>query len=330
MTIITHAPYWPEMVNKSYDFVSLGRGIMVCRDSESAVVRFLENDRETLRNERFIGVSCGINHAMLISGDLKLYTVGSNLHGQCGIGTEPEICYDLRFVASGIRLAVAGPSSSFFTTEEGKLFAFGDNQYGQLGVSSLSGSRCVSRPIQLNFPGRICSLSSGYTHTCLISDGVLYGCGFNSHGQLDFLCGRNERIECFSASEGAFSFTPRKVSCGTWNTIIVSTEGDLYMTGQAPEFQTRPQSIPEILQEHEQKKAHRARLGSRERGFLRLPFDAKFDDVVVGSSIAIALLSDLRTIWVIDLARIFISQRLPQDEHVKHISVSGRYYSFSV
>ena len=329
MPIIVKAPYWHSTVDDIYENVTLGRGIVVYRNTRSVSVRFLGAEKETLINQPFIGVSCGINHALLLSADFKLYSIGSNRHGQCGHDSGDDGAFQERLIASNVCLIAAGPSSSFYTSEDGKLFALGNNDYGQLGVPNVDESFSISSPTAVNFRGNITALSSGYTHTCFISGGVLYGCGFNSHGQLDFLCGRNKEISLFSFPEKSLSFVPVRVSCGTWNTAVVSADGNLYICGQAPRFQVHPQGIPEIIAEHENRKARRATFEKPELGFQRLPFDAVFADVAVGSSIALALLSDLRTIWIIDLAELDVAQKIQQEEFITHFSVCGQYYSFS-
>ena len=77
----------------------------------------------------------------------------------------------------------AGGNHSLAVTESGKVFACGDNTYGQLGDSKL-----VSSPawIEVNFPGtKIVSVGAGADHNLAVDeDGGVWVWGRNNYGQL--------------------------------------------------------------------------------------------------------------------------------------------------
>ncbi len=329
MTITIKSPHWRDIATEGYFAVSLGMGVIVCVKTDSVNVRFVAGNRGSSLNEPCVQASCGTNHALLVSAKMRLYSIGSNRFGQCASSQEVSEVTEPSCIASGVRMAAAGPASSFFITEVGQLYAFGDNKYGQLGTSTHTETRSVWTPTNVNFTGPISSLSSGYSHTCLVSNGVLYGCGFNSHGQLDFICNRNEMLTQFTPAESLLSRSIRRVSCGVWCTAVVTIEGVMYVCGQAPAFQERPQGIREILSEHQRNRERRSLFEPRIGGFQRVPFDENFADVAVGSSIAIGLSSDRRTIWVIDLSELEVVEKFQPGDVVTHISVNGRYFSFS-
>jgi len=103
---------------------------------------------------KIISVSAAENHSLAATQDGKVYAWGSNRFGQLGYNNSNSVGKDDRFiprkveelkrmfvvkVASGLRHSVA-------LSEEGKVFTFGDNSSGQLGIpGSSSGNGKVYR-----------------------------------------------------------------------------------------------------------------------------------------------------------------------------------------
>jgi len=109
----------------------------------------------------------------------QLYAFGENNKGQLGPGLNngtttpnptPTVLTPLSGQTGQITQIAAGAFHSVVLTTT-EFFAFGDNQYGELG-SSLP-------------PGRIARLAAGYYHTLMLnSAGQLYAFGDNQHGEL--------------------------------------------------------------------------------------------------------------------------------------------------
>jgi alpha-tubulin suppressor-like RCC1 family protein len=123
------------------DFGQLGLGDGVDRSVPSRVV--------SLQGLLVRAVSCGQHHTVVAVAAGGLYAFGKNDHGQLGIGNEStspvreptRVSGDLE-TASVTSLA-CGYYHTVAVTEQGAVYAFGRNEYGQLGLGH---KRHVSTP----------------------------------------------------------------------------------------------------------------------------------------------------------------------------------------
>ena len=149
-------------------------------------------------------MSCGERHSAIITQQGYLYTMGSNHKGQLGvpladkqIGT-PTLVESLKSsivtqVSCGHDTTVCIASDS----EKAKVWAWGANKYGQLGLPY---KRCYTTPHQLEVLDavtEIVQVSCGDKHTVFLSgEGEVIATGQNSNGQ----CGFNTN-ECLKTDQ---------------------------------------------------------------------------------------------------------------------------------
>jgi RHS repeat-associated protein len=91
---------------------------------------------------------------------------------------------------SNVVAIVAGGDNSYALTRSGAVWAWGDDQYGQLGNTSVTKSS--NKPVQVSISG-IASIAAGAGHALAIAaDGTVWAWGRNSSGQLgdNGSCGR--------------------------------------------------------------------------------------------------------------------------------------------
>jgi len=82
-------------------------------------------------------VATGDYHTLLLDLSGNVWTFGGNNRGQLGIGTIDNEPHPVPYPLPGVkaRSVFAGPYQSFFATlDSGALWAFGDNEEGQLGI----------------------------------------------------------------------------------------------------------------------------------------------------------------------------------------------------
>jgi alpha-tubulin suppressor-like RCC1 family protein len=174
--------------------------------------------------ESFIFLSASAQHLC--------YTVGSNALGQLGIGllgqvykkNSPVLVPDLS--KKKIVKISCGHSHTCALTEDGKVYSWGSNINGQLGVDSGDQDVC-STPQLIPLHAKITQVSAGSSHSGFVSrDGDLYTCGSNAYGQLGIL---NQDISLPTKVENFQNV--REVSCGVNHTLVLQMRGELYGMG---------------------------------------------------------------------------------------------------
>jgi alpha-tubulin suppressor-like RCC1 family protein len=89
-----------------------------------------------------ISISCSFENTAAVTSDGKVYTWGDGTEGQLGYDTE-GYNQDIPRVVEGIPAANSVSCGFRFTavvTQEGKLYTFGNNNYGQLGYRTWEGT----------------------------------------------------------------------------------------------------------------------------------------------------------------------------------------------
>jgi len=77
----------------------------------------------------------------------------------------------------------AGYSHSIGLTEEGEVYVWGSNFYGQLGIENSVNEKKLSKVVSLSNK-RIVQIVGGGHHThCVTSDGEIFSAGYNGSGQ---------------------------------------------------------------------------------------------------------------------------------------------------
>jgi len=142
-------------------------------------------------------IAAGDRHSLALTSSGQLYAFGDNGFGQLGIpanaGNEtanPVPTLVTLPVASGQVVQIAaGGEHSLALTSSGRLYAFGENLYGELGVSATAGNGNANATPQLvtlpGTSGQIVQLAAGlYQSYVLTATGQLLAFGSNFSGQL--------------------------------------------------------------------------------------------------------------------------------------------------
>ncbi|ARF14915.1 Ig-like domain-containing protein [Sporosarcina ureae] len=160
-------------------------GAKVTGDSTTPVVIQRRNGS---RLANIVSISAGGNHSAALDTSGKVWTWGSNGYGQLGYATVGNKNDDPMMVADlpPIVAISTGDSHTLAVDENGAVWAWGRNAFGQLGrVTPLISS---TEPLRINGGSdfsNIVAVTAGSEHSvALKTDGTVFTWGRNSFGQL--------------------------------------------------------------------------------------------------------------------------------------------------
>nr|XP_054591022.1 retinitis pigmentosa GTPase regulator b [Nothobranchius furzeri] len=186
---------------------------------------------KALKSEKVCLVACGRNHSIICTAQGRVFSCGGNSEGQLGLGDCEERTTFQRvgfFDSHGpIRMLAAGSNTSAALTDDGKLFMWGDNTEGQIGLGKESQA---SSPQEVSVGRPISWVSCGYYHSALVTvDGALYTFGERDSGKLGL---GTEQLSAHRLPQRVKNIKApvRKVACGGGHTVAL-TEDDVYTFG---------------------------------------------------------------------------------------------------
>ena len=133
------------------------------------------------------------NNVLFVTLNDKVFGFGSNRCGVCGFGhqmvvNEPKIIEEL--CDKSVIQFYNGWHFSYALTSDNKLYGWGSNEFGQLGIKVVNNSK-IYKPVLIEDLNDVIieQISCGALHTLVLSSyGMVYGWGNNSSGQIG--CGK--------------------------------------------------------------------------------------------------------------------------------------------
>lgn len=157
----------------------------------------------------FVALTAAGSHGLALDATGRAWAWGDDSSGQLGVGVSADSADCRRFVGApctemptpvampaGVTFAWlgAGTREGYAIDTTGHAWAWGSNQWGQLGIGSTSGpeachtvAACATIPRAVTMPARVrfVAMVGSNTHTvALDSSGALWGFGDNSNQQL--------------------------------------------------------------------------------------------------------------------------------------------------
>ena len=132
-------------------------------------------------------VAAGYESGYAIGSDSHLYAWGANSHGELGDGTTTNTDTPVQVsLPTGVTATAiaSGNSTGYAIGSDGELYAWGDNNDGQLGNGTTTSS---DSPVQVSLPTGVTAMALGggyYSGYAVGSDGKLYAWGDNTYGEL--------------------------------------------------------------------------------------------------------------------------------------------------
>jgi len=131
-------------------------------------------------------IATGFNHSLVFQ-DGQFYAWGFNGSGRLGIGGTEGGNYTTPQLVSGMGkgvTAVAAGAYHSLAIQDGKLYMWGRNNFGQVGIGNTT-DRYTPQPVSVSASnGDVTAVAAGDFYSLAIQDGALYAWGYNGFGQL--------------------------------------------------------------------------------------------------------------------------------------------------
>lgn len=237
---VTNTRSWSNKIKSNAkdtsDNISLGIGI----DQKNVDYGYAEPDPKATVDKTVTGTSC-TDTKCVINWDVKVQNSGTSRFDTSSVVSDRMSAdvHDVSATAGTVSIESGGAKQvatsgdhKFVLTSEGLLYAWGNNQYGQLGFKPDSTN--TSTPVNVNKPtivdGSWLKVAAGGKHSAAIStDGHLYTTGWNGSGQL----GTGDTDNRDQWTEVASDKTFTDVACGNQFTVAIASDGTLWGVGNA-------------------------------------------------------------------------------------------------
>ena len=179
-------------------------------------------------------ITAGNNHGVSVGRDGSIYTWGSSSGGALGRATDD-------FPASSIPVIVrqpddvtftlvsAGESHSLALGDDDNVYAWGANQYGEVGDGTVSTANVPVR-VQLPEEIEITSLATGFGHSLALSaDGRIFAWGHNFSGELGNGTTVSSSVPVLVEQPEGVDFI--QIAAGSSHSIALGDDGKTYAWG---------------------------------------------------------------------------------------------------
>ena len=172
-------------------------------------------------------VSGGLNHTVAIKSDGSLWSWGRNSVGQLGRGAGLPDTYTPTRVGTDVdwKEVSCCEDSVLALKQDGSLWAWGDNYYGQLGLGDTT-HRYTPTRVGIDTDWRL--VAAGNMHVAAIKvDGSLWAWGDNRNGGL----GVGDTTDRSTPTRVGSDTDWKQVNCGNRFTVAIKNDGSLWAWG---------------------------------------------------------------------------------------------------
>jgi alpha-tubulin suppressor-like RCC1 family protein len=171
-------------------------------------------------------------HTIIMDDSFNLWGCGYNIDGELGTGDNTS--KNTLTLMTGISgktpiQAACGYDHTIVLMSDGSIYSCGYNDYGQLGTGNTTNTNTLTLMTGISGKTPIQVACGIYHTTVLMSDGTIYGCGYNIVGQLG--TGDTLNTNTLTLMTGISGKTPIQVACGVYYTIVLMSDGTIYGCG---------------------------------------------------------------------------------------------------
>ena len=187
-----------------------------------------------LEGKCVVSIGAGNEHSVFVSKSGQMFVCGYNDNGQCGMGSTQQV-RQLSQVTSleGEEITQVhiynGCEHTLAVSRDGKLYSFGYNYRGQLGLGTTN-SESTPRPVKSLLSRKVSLAACSYHHSMILcADGALFSVGRNDCGQL----GHGDTVD--KKVPHLVQNCPKcltSISCGQFHTIAATSGGTAFVCGK--------------------------------------------------------------------------------------------------
>lgn len=200
---------------------------------------------EYLKEIKIKSINVSNNTSFCISDNGNVYSFGSNLYGELGIGLDTSKSYIPIKIEnlSNIKEIYTGNHHIFAIDNHNKLFGWGYNNYNQLGLDSndiLYNINLIYLPHLINFKyGIILKIAASKYHSLFLTNNLkkknkVYSCGYGYYGSLGH---NNPKDYTLKNILELKKFNIIDISTGNNSSIVLSDSGIIFVFGNNSYFQ---------------------------------------------------------------------------------------------
>ncbi|MGE5701302.1 MAG: RCC1 domain-containing protein, partial [Clostridia bacterium] len=184
-------------------------------------------------------IAAGFQHALALQADGTVWAWGENKFGELGDGSETARSLPVKVVGPGgsgslenVKALAAGNNFSLVLKQDGTIWAWGNNTWGQLGDGTTDKK---STPVQATGLTEMTAIAAGYEHAvALKQDGTVWTMGKNDMGQLGdgTTFGGVPIRQVKDPADPSKPFTGVKaIAAGTNHSIALKNDGTVWVWG---------------------------------------------------------------------------------------------------
>jgi alpha-tubulin suppressor-like RCC1 family protein len=186
-----------------------------------------------------IAIAPGDAHTLALKSNGTVFGWGCNAHGRLGNNSAADSSSPVQVVGSSgsgylsnVTAVAAGGGHSVALLSNGTVWAWGYNEFGQIGNGATSSGNNLL-PVQvLTAPGvplaNVIAIATGWSHTiALKSDGTVWAWGYNNYGQLGYNGTTNSSYAAQVSSLGDVVAITARMS----HTVALKSDGTVWAWG---------------------------------------------------------------------------------------------------